>query len=199
MIPGSRRFSLKNHRTPVWGLAQILQGYGWPLFAGRETFCRRPMDVIVDFTASGQKWFGLGSHKLEPRPQSLAADQADDKALHACRTGVPAREFYALGRRIENRDRIERQRQFRPLTDAGKSTIAWWAVTLAMRGTHGERVLARCAKELDLPSAKFPQETWRRKAVRKKSGRSGASDGRSMPEFRGFGGILPAEQGVHLS
>ena len=85
---------------------------------------------------------GEGIRELEPRPQSLAVNHADDKALHAYRIAVPAREFYVLGRRIESRDRIERQRQSRPLADAKKSIIAWWAV--AARRPQRKSASAMC-------------------------------------------------------
>lgn len=72
------------------------------------------MDVVLDLAIGGEKLFGRGGFEMKARPKGFARNQADDEPFRAGGIDVPAREFDALRRRIENRDRIERQRQFCP-------------------------------------------------------------------------------------
>jgi hypothetical protein len=98
-------------------LQQVLRGYGWPLFAGREMFGRHAMDIGLDLAVSGEKLLGRGIFELETRPQSLAGNQADHKTLCTHWIDMASCKFDALRRWIENRDRIERQNQSQSLAD----------------------------------------------------------------------------------
>jgi hypothetical protein len=120
-----QRGSPKNAPASAPCSEQILRGYGRPLFAGREPSCRRPMDIVLDPAVSGEKLIGRRILKPAFGPQCFAGNQADDETFRACGIDMPAREFDALRRRIENCDRIERQRQSCP--HSGKRILAWRA------------------------------------------------------------------------
>lgn len=87
-------------------------------------FCRDTVDVVFDLAVSRHELFGGWVFQIETRLQCVGGNQTDDESLGPMRIDMTSRKFNAARRRIENRDRIERQKHVRPPENPNAELIA---------------------------------------------------------------------------